>query len=72
MIWVIRGSFILFVLCITALIYAAINEGDLKAGFDTKCKDAGGIPLRSTYLYDAKDNVIHYVCLKTTSIMKID
>ena len=51
--------------------YAAWKENDIKDRFDVECKAAGGIPLRSTYHYDPKDNTIHYVCLKDTSVMNI-
>ena len=43
-----------------------------KEKFDDNCKSAGGIPLRSTYHYDVKDNKIHYVCLRQTSVMHVE
>lgn len=52
--------------------YAAFKENELKDRFDYICRDSGGIPLRSTYHYDPKENTIHYVCLRSTSVMDIE
>jgi hypothetical protein len=59
-----------FILGLT--VYAAIKEGELKDAFDQVCRDSGGVPLRATYHYDPKENKIHYVCLKYTSIMNVE
>jgi len=52
--------------------YAAYKEEEIKQRFDYVCRDAGGIPLRATYHYDPKENKMHYVCLKTTSVMDLE
>lgn len=52
--------------------YAAWKENELKELFDNECRSSGGIPLRATYHYDPKENKIHYVCLKQTSVMDIE
>lgn len=68
------GNFIFFVsLMLVALVgYATWKESELKETFDAVCRDSGGIPLRATYHYDPKDNKIHYVCLKQTSVMDVE
>jgi hypothetical protein len=69
----VANMFVVVSLIIFALTgYAAYKENELTDKFDYICRDSGGIPLRATYHYDPKDNKIHYVCLKSTSIMEIE
>lgn len=63
---------VLSALVLGAATYAAMKEGELKDNFDKVCRDSGGIPLRATYHYDPKENKIHYVCLRQTSIMDVE
>ena len=52
--------------------YAAWKESEIKEIFDETCRSAGGIPLRATYHYDPKENKMHYVCLRQTSVMDVE
>lgn len=52
--------------------YAVWKENDLKDKFDDDCRKAGGIPLKSTYHYDPKENKIHYVCLSKSSALDVE
>lgn len=54
------------------LVFATWSVELGKDKFDDNCRNAGGIPLRSTFHYDAKDKKIHYVCIKQTSIMHVE
>ena len=62
---------ILSLLLLGSVGYASWKENDMKDTFDKDCYESGGIPLRSTYHYDPKENKIHYVCLKQTSVMNL-
>lgn len=70
--WVEKLVLAALIVILSAVAYASVKEEELKTAFDATCKDAGGIPLRSTYHYDPKENKIHYVCLKITSVMDIE
>jgi hypothetical protein len=70
--WVEKLIVAAVIIIISAVAVASMKEEELKTAFDLKCRDAGGIPLRSTYHYDAKENKIHYVCLKITSVMDVE
>lgn len=54
------------------MFYAAFKESELKESFDMQCKEAGGIPLRATYHYDAKQKKIEYTCLSVNAIIDLD
>lgn len=71
-VWLERIVVAALLVIMAAVAYASVKEEELKAAFDAKCRDSGGIPLRSTYHYDAKENKIHYVCLKITSVMDVE
>lgn len=62
----------LIILLVIVTVYAAVKENELKSGFDEVCRTSGGIPLRATYHYDPKENKIHYVCLRQTSVMDVE
>lgn len=66
---IIQIIFFLGIIFASILVYGSYKEQNFKADFDKHCFEAGGIPLRSTYLYDKKQNRIEYVCLSVNAVI---